>query len=92
MAPQVIAMYSQWYALPSNDPFQGNYQTVLSASDPNNTNIGPAALLEEVLSSTEIPQAFAMICMVGNQPAIYVLHQLAKFAAQLGVPAMAWDN
>ena len=71
LAPhQAIAMYLQWYALLSNGPFQGNYQTVLCAFDPDNTNIDPATLLDQVLGSIDIPQAFAVICVVGNKATI----------------------
>ena len=90
--PQGSATYAQRFASPSNDPFRNDYLPVLVAFDSTNQAMTPGALLEQVLGSTEIPQAFAIICSVDQHVKIYILHQPARYMAQIGRPPTQWDN
>ena len=90
-APLGPITYSQWYTLPGNDPFRADYRTVLASFDPDNANIA-RSLLEQVLGSTSIPQAFAVVCNAESYLKVYILHRPARYMAQIGVPPTPWDN
>ena len=52
----------------------------------------PGALLEQVLGSMEIPQAFAVVCSADQHVKIYILHWSARYMAQISRPPTQWDK
>ena len=52
----------------------------------------PSQLLKQVLTGSDILQAFAAVCGIEDQLHVYILHRLAYYTPQLGIPTTQWDN
>jgi hypothetical protein len=72
----MAANYADWYALPANDAFQGDYAAVFNLFDGAHAAPPPAELLTHVSTGNDGKYAFVLL---GLNARIYVAHRLARF-------------
>lgn len=74
--------YVDWYGLPANDAYNGNYEDVIGLFSGDNAAPAPAALLTTISTGADGKIALALL---GDDGLIYVAHRFLRFRAMAGV-------
>ena len=81
----MASTYSEWYALPEQDPYGGEYTEVCAAVAVPNPAMTSAALWTHFTSGQDNKAAFLF---VGREERLCVLHRLQPLTAIFGVPSV----
>ena len=81
--------YVEWYSLPENDPYHGDYSTLFPAIAVHNRAGNAAPLLTSLAVGAD---SKAAIAFVGTDGKIHILHRIRRFTPSLGMAPAAYDN
>jgi hypothetical protein len=84
--------FASFYADTTLDPNQGDYQRVLARFDPETNNIPHAQLLEQVIGSGPVPQAYLCCVLNAQCVRIHCIHLPTKFTSALNGEVTPWDG
>jgi hypothetical protein len=84
-----ITQYTEWYNLPTNDPYNGSYSLLFAPLDAVAAPLAPAALLTLIATGADSKSAFMFL---GPNNLIHVIHRIRRFVPAIGMPPMPYDN
>ena len=81
--------YVDWYNLPENDPYRGDYSTLFPAVAIQNRAGNAAGLLTSLAVGAD---SKAAIAFVGQDGMIHIIHRIRRFTPSIGMAPAAYDN
>lgn len=83
--------YAEWYNLPENDPYHGDYSTLFPVFAVNRAgNVGNGVALRTSLAvGADTKAALVFLSTTGK---IHLIHRVRRYTPALGMPATAYDD
>ena len=85
-----LTTYAEWYNLPENDPFHGDFSTLFPVyALPGGAGTTDIRITNSITCGVDSKTTFIFLAQDGS---LHLLHRVRRFVPALGAPIAAYDN